>query len=353
MTDSQRPLIIVSGNRSGDLDSLISSYVKAELLRRAAPAAAVYPVRYFSENKWKLHRDARFLMEQCGADPGRFISVGEIPALSEGRKMSLYLTDHNQPERELSCFRDSIVEIIDHHRISSPLPDKIRSRVENTGSSSTLLAEELLCEMGNNSRFVPEEILISLIEMLYFTIRMDTDHLSDREQYNLDKDHRILGELKPFVKKDDDFTTLIQAKKEDFSSYSVDDFLEKDFKIWFLPTLSYGVSTIHGDIEVFFQLFGLTADKATTFMKKNNLDVLFLMHFAKAPILKRELTVICSENCTFRDKLAEDITNSGLFLGQERGALGYFRYFQKNPHLSRKKIQPLIHDLLTKITEDE
>jgi len=353
MSDNATPLFIVSGNRSGDLDSLISSYVKAELIRRKAPAGEVYPIRYFSDNNWKLHRDAWFLMEQCGADPDRFVSIDVVPALSKGRDVNLYLTDHNTPEKELSGFRDCIVEIVDHHRVSDSLPENIRCRVENTGSSSTLLAEELLSEVENNPRFFPEKILKSLCEMLYFTIRMDTDHLTDREQYNLDKDHWVLGKLKHFVKKNDDFTALIQAKKDDFSSFSVEDFLEKDFKLWFLPSLTYGMSTIHGDIEKFFQLFGPTVDTAAPFMKKNKLDVLFLMHFVKAPILKRELTVICSEHCAFKDKLAEGIEDSGLFLKQKRGSREYFRYFQNNPHLSRKKIQPFINDLLINITEDD
>ncbi|MBN2655478.1 MAG: DHH family phosphoesterase [Spirochaetales bacterium] len=352
MAKDSSPLILVSGNRSGDLDSLVTAYVKAELLRASGETGEIVLLRYFPEEKWKLHRDARFLLEQCGADPHRFTAAEDGAPAAIDRPVRIYLTDHNQPEKELEPFRDRIVGIADHHRVSRELPARASIRIENTGSCSTLLAEELLELLGKTPAPISKELAVSLCEMLYFTIRMDTDHLTDENQYNLEKDRSILKNLKEYVTKDEDFLLELQGEKEDFTGFTIEDYLEKDFKYWTGPALTYGMSTIHCEIDSFFHLFDRDAGAADSFIKNRKLDLLFLMHFNKEPILKRELTVICPESCPVRGELAYEIEASGYFVPIECKGRGYFRFFQKNPHLSRKRIQPILDDLLTKITEE-
>ncbi|MBB6481928.1 DHHA2 domain-containing protein [Spirochaeta isovalerica] len=346
------PLILISGNRSGDLDSLITSYVKAELLSAAGQRGEFAVLRYFPEEKWKLHRDARYLIEQCGGNPDIFTGADQAAAAAAHRPVKIYLTDHNQPEQEILPYSENIVEITDHHRISGNMPQKAVKRIENTGSCSTLLAEELFHALAEKPGLFSREKIISLSEMLYFTIRMDTDHLTDEKQYNLNKDRGILEKLKKNVKKEEGFLLELHNKKEDFSGFAIDDYLEKDYKFWTLPSLTYGMSTIHCDIDTFFELLKADQSAVGSFMKKRNLPVLFLMHFNKEPILKRELTVICQDPCPFREKLIDGLASSGLFIPRELPEKGLMRFYQKDPHFSRKKIQPFLDDLLIKLTED-
>jgi inorganic pyrophosphatase/exopolyphosphatase len=343
----------VSGNRSGDLDSLVSSYVLSVLLKeKNRNEDEIFPVRYFPEEKWKLHRDALFLFKECGAEVERFLFVNDaVNHLEKHRGSLLYLTDHNQPEEELSSFSSDIAEIWDHHVVSTPLPANAAIHIATTGSCSTLIAEKLLLLSKDPDTHLTPELICSLSEMLYFTIRMDTDHLTDKKQYDLDRDYSLLKQLKSLIGKDESFFEALKAKKYNFDDFSLEDHLERDYKFWSKKNYSYGISTIHLPVEDFFSLLSESPEQIDDFIKKRDLSILFLMHFNKEPILKRELTVICPGDTSFSQKVEKALKGSPLF-EQIKKEERVFRYFQKNPRLSRKKIQPVLDGLLSKIIEE-
>lgn len=347
-------MIIVSGNRSGDLDSLVTSYVKSEILRMTHPGEDIHPLIYFDESQWKLHRDAALLFDRTGADIARFLPVTELRKNNASVFPSIYLTDHNHLEYELEDFRSSIVEITDHHKILTPIPGKIKQRIDNTGSCSTLIGEELLEILEKKPSLLPEETLCSLAEMLYFTIRIDTEHLIAGGMYDLDRDRRCLKALKPYVKKEESFLIELQQAKEDTSGYTLTDYFSRDYKVWSMPSGAYGMSTIHAPVLPFLEILRKESSSIDSFMEKRKIDILFLMHFVKDPILKRELTVIPSERFPAIGELIETLNHSDLFspLKPEKDVqTSGFRYLQHDPHLSRKKIQPFLHGILNNLLE--
>lgn len=347
-------MIAVSGNRSGDLDSLVSSYVKSEILTRQYPNEEVRPLNYFDQSRWKIHRDAKLLFDSCGADRSRFLLASQLSDVSRKEELRIYLTDHNHPEKELQTFSSSIVEITDHHKIHAPIPPRVYQRISNTGSCSTLIAEELLELKRDDASRIPEDLFSSLAEMLYFTIRIDTEHLVDRKQYDLDRDGRALKALSPFVAKEDSFLEEIQEAKGDTDGYSLTDFLARDYKFWTTGNRAYGMSTIHAPLLPFYKQLQEESSSLLPFMESQKIDILFLMHFLKVPILKRELTVIPSQNFPETRELIDRLNHSDLYspLETEKTSdVPIFRYSQHDPHLSRKKIQPYLHGILINLLE--
>lgn len=343
---------IVSGNRSGDLDSLVTSYVLSILIKqKEGSGKEIFPVRYFPEEKWRLHRETLFLFEACVSEVESFRFVKDAVNHLKDREGTIYLTDHNHPERELSPYSSNIAEIWDHHKVSNPLPINAVFHIAPTGSCSTLIAEKFLMMIEESKTDFSLELMRSIAEMLYFTIRMDTNHLTDTKQYDLKRDYRLLEQLKPLIAKDESFLKALDAMKNDFEGYSLEDHLERDFKFWTVKDLVYGISSMQYPVKDFFSLLSESPEQIAKFIKKRKLSILFLMHFSKEPILKRELSVICPGETNICQKIEKALIESPLF-ELIRNEDGVIRFFQKNPRLSRKKIQPVLDKLLSKIIED-
>lgn len=341
-------MILVSGNRSGDLDSLITSYAACKLLRFKANEGEVYPLKYFADSQWKLHRDGLFLLESCGADVREFLDSADLPDLARRGISEILLTDHNRPEEELLPYRDLITSVTDHHEFKGSRNKAIHYTLDNTGSCSTLVAEELLKIGGKMDK--------SIAEMLYFTIRCDTDHLPETGHYNLARDRKALADLLPLVEKNESFLDELLAQRENFEGFTSIDYLERDFKTWRVNNHQYGISTIPLEPDSFFRMIDEEPSVPEDFMKKNDLSVLFLIHFLKKPILKRELTVLLSRSYSPIGNLMKGINLSGLFdepLEVSTSAGVFYRFHQKDPNLSRKIIQPLLNSLLEKSLEDK
>lgn len=353
MTSNRPSVIFVSGNRSGDLDSLVTSYIRSQILSKENPDSEVYTILYFPEDKWKLHRDARFLFEQCNADLSHHIHIDDLHEKTTGGDTYIYLTDHNQPEPELKAYSESIVEIIDHHKVLTPIAPQIRQVIDHTGSCSTLIWEKWNSLIQARPDLFSREQIRSIAEMLYFTIRIDTDHLPDGEMYNLARDRKALAALKQMLGKSENFLEELSRAKNQMDDFSVEDHLSRDYKIWHLPRFAYGISSIQEEIDRFFNLLDSDPDSPERFIKNNDLNILFLMHFNKDPILKRELTVFDTVRCPFTEELVKEISSSSHFNRFDDAGKGYYRFAQSDPHLSRKKIQPLLSGILSKLTDKE
>jgi len=351
-------LKLVTGNSSGDLDSLVCSYVKAKLIDlNNGTDSAVISLFHISRSEWKLHPEAILLFKRCGADLNNILFLDElhksdIKKLSRTNRLSIILTDHNRPESSLSDFEKDIVEIIDHHTVTKPINEKIQRTISNTGSCSTLIAEQFLEMMENCPEMFNEQSLEELANLLYFTIRIDTDHLKGNNNYDLKRDNRALKKLALIISLPVAFIKVLKSEKMNFRDFSLEDHLGKDYKSWPYSDGRYGISTVYisaNDITEDNQLESIT----NSFMKKKGIKILFLMHLLNKPILERELTVTFSKSCHSKNEIISRLCNSEYFSEKENDYIGNKLYFfsQNNPGFSRKKIQPYINILLETLKE--
>lgn len=342
-------MIIVSGNRSGDLDSLVSSFTAAKLLEKTTLDKTVRVVNYFEPDDWKLHRDVSFLFRQCGFSINDFLPAGKLKDIIGNQPFEIVLTDHNSPEEELAPFKDKITAITDHHLLTGSPAPSVRLVLDNTGSCCTLVAEEFLQILADRPEVFSDREKTGMAEMLYFTIRMDTDHLVENRLYNLSRDRKVLVALKLFVGKNELFLETLKKEKENTEGFSAEDYLKRDGKFWKQAPLPYGICTITISPEEYFPLLEEFPGTIERFMKKNGIDLLFLMHFLKHPILKRELSVLSSESNSLLEDLVGSISRSGYFKERKNGEHPCF--VQRDPHLSRKKIQPILDEIIKNLLE--
>lgn len=359
MNKEQKDLLLVSGNRSGDLDSLISSYVKGELLRlEYGDTAEVEVLFHLPESEWRLHPEAQLIFKECSADLSQVRFLNDLISMDLQRKkqeskLKIILTDHNSPEHDFMLFSDSVVEIIDHHTIRSPIGDHVLKTINNTGSCSTLVAEQFLYYLKNNPEISDNKIISSLAGLLYFTIRIDTDHLKGNNHYNLQRDRKALEKLRPLTDLPEDFLKDLKREKNNTEHFTQEDHLLSDFKRFYSNSLSYGISTVHLNLEEFSALDGDSIETINIFMKKKDIEILFMMHSLKKPIFKRELTVFFSANCAFSENIIGKITDSDLFKRKKVSPPNedLYLFSQENPDYSRKKIQPFLEKILYAIED--
>jgi inorganic pyrophosphatase/exopolyphosphatase len=353
-------LIVVSGNQSGDLDSIISPIVKTALLRSEnQQGTEIRCLLNFPREEWWLRPEADFLL---GDAPGLMNSVvfrDEMESLdlisySRKRALRIILIDHNHPEKELIPYSSFITEIIDHHKDTSPVNPRIKKTIQNAGSCSTLVAEQFLEKVNTDPDLFSKDKIRFLSKILYATIRIDTDHLTNETEYDLNQDRFILNQLKPYNDVDESFIGRLKDMKYDMSHYRISDHLSKDYKGWTSRNISYGISTVLIDINDLLNCRENLLNETSRFMKKTNIEILFLMHFTNNPIIKRELTVIFSHSFECKDEILRAIADSEYF--EERiptgiSGLPFSFYAQVNPEYSRKKIQPFINNILMQLKD--
>jgi inorganic pyrophosphatase/exopolyphosphatase len=353
MSIEDKNLLLVIGNRSGDLDSLVSSYVKGKMSRlEISSDITVVSLFHIPFSEWKLHPEAILLFHRCRAELDDVLFLDKtqnsyLKSLSEANKLEIILTDHNYPDRDFSIFEKNIVEIIDHHKINNSVSNKIKVTISNTGSCSTLVAEQFFNKLAKKPALFDQQIINELANLLYFTIRIDTDHLAGNIHYDLKRDRMALKRLSSMISLPVGFTEDLKREKMNFSQFSLEDHFYKDYKSWGYRDGTYGISSVFKSIDDFTEEV-LLESAIASFMKKKGIDILFLMHFLKKPILKRELTVTFSESCRFKNEILHRLNDSEYFMKLESSCKGDKLHFfsQENPDFSRKKIQPYIEKLL-------
>lgn len=358
MSTEKRKLTLITGNSSGDLDSLISSYVLGALQpMNSCQGGKTKVLFHFPSDEWRLHPEAALLFNRCGSELENTLFLDELDDLNLKlmnleNKLNIILIDHNYPEMALREF-NSITEIIDHHQILIPLDKSINCTIHNTGSCSTLVAEKLFSRLDKSENSISNSLKTELANLLYFTIRIDTDLLENGGQYDLKRDQTALEKLKNLISLDPSFLEELKTEKMNFSNFSMEDYLCKDYKSWKWENISYGISTVHISVDSFSREL-LQIKKINSFMKKKNIEILFMMHSLKRPILIRELSVFFSGKDIPNRGFLQNLKCSELFTEMTdvpiEGNNIYF-FSQLEPKLSRKKIQPYLEQLMKRQKE--
>ena len=354
-------MILVTGNQSGDLDNLVNSYVKFKILKHQLGDSEQIKILFnFPKNDFKLHREAIYLFKINDVDLNHIIFSGELNSLNLKElhingNLQLILTDHNYPEDNLLSYMDCLCEVIDHHKVMKPINENVQTTIVNTGSCSSLIAVQFIDSIHSVKYKYTKEEIEKISRMLYYTIQMDIRHLSDNPNYNLDLDNRMLKTLSTYFKTDKKFIENLEKEKMNFGNFTAIDFLKKDYKSWTINNIPYGISSINQDIRQFYNSKDNYLNQIKSFISSQNLEILFMMHFIKKPILKRELTVTFSEDCRFKSEILKAIDNSHLFKSINfnddlETSVDFFE--QLNTDYSRKKIQPAIEQIIKEAKEN-
>lgn len=264
-------ITICIGNEGCDLDSFVSSLIisyaedvihvvnmKKEVFK--AKGELMYVCDTFKIDIEDLIYLERPLgaMSQEAKEIGSCFLVGDerIPIMQ--KHIRLFLTDHNEPVRELQ--RCEISMIIDHHRLEHIVEKAKRIYIDiDVGSATTLVSKYLGHDLSRKNHCIKDPknidpdkdtLCVSIAKLLLIPIIVDTKHLQRRtsvfdylEYKRLKKKANV---KKKFLKKER--TALKKARLND-SKHTSEIILQKDFKQYYEGKITFGIATVKYDIE--------------------------------------------------------------------------------------------------------
>lgn len=334
---------VVLGNQANDLDSIISSIVRAYHLSSTGNAHAIY-LSYLnmSRHELALHKEAIYLFDNFGIclDDLCFLDDSiTLEAIFSRNSLRLHLVDHNELAPDQKQFSSSVVEVIDHHNDQMKHPQLQQKTIQTVGSCCTLVAQMLPLD----------ELPKALAALLLAPILLDTENLTSSSKTTaLDKtiaeiliEHASRGIPK-------DYYERIKAKKKDISGLSPELLLLKDYKWHETTTLRYGMSTLTSAEGFWIDDQESLQNLLQAFTSKRHLDFHVLMMPYKQHGRKQRGIVLYSALSQILHALHESFVQ---ILKQEwplqLESTHHTIFYTSETPLARKVLQPKIEEILT------
>lgn len=268
---------------------------------------------------------------------GTYFLCGDEKIALEGKKIQLYITDHNKPVVELShC---EIAMVIDHHSLEKNIRTTKKIYIDiDVGSAATLVSKY----MGTNisKRIAMVLIIPIIVDTKFLKERTST---FDREEYK--KLKKIIGIKKKELKK---IRKELKLARRNDKKQPSDIILQKDLKVYEHNGYRFGNSTIKYDFEKWIdregsKVKGIEKDKIGLILQMKleefAKDCAFDFYFVGCKLNKQ------------RHFISINFPNIRLFAKEYRfHQLNYkgFTYYKIPVELSRKIFMPLVLKSLEK-----
>ncbi|KAK3819196.1 MAG: hypothetical protein J3R72DRAFT_391434 [Linnemannia gamsii] len=264
-SEADTQVIIVSGNESADLDSVVSALTTSFFLSRsnAYPGSIVLPFINIPRIDLALRSDIEFLLETNHISNTLLFFRDDLPILERlaaNNQLSLFLVDHNEVMGTMSSLNHvKVVGVIDHHADEGLYKDTANPRrIEVVGSCATLVADQFLkAQMekdqqqngGDNPSWVQQ-----VTRLLLGPIMIDTQDLKPERHKVKPLDLAMANFIFPYTgweSKEDLFHRIDNARR-DTSRLSYYDLLRKDYKEWTVQNyetkedVKVGISSVIG-----------------------------------------------------------------------------------------------------------
>ncbi|KAI1305547.1 Exopolyphosphatase [Mortierella claussenii] len=373
-------VILVSGNESADLDSIVSALTTAFFLARDnnnKSKAIVLPFINIPKIDLTLRSDVKYVLSSNHIDSDLIFFRDQLPQLEQlvaNDKLSLFLVDHNKVEGTMSSLQNaSVVGVIDHHADENLYTTTANPRrVQVVGSCASLVTDEFFKkavehEQSNNGSSDIPTWTQQLARFLLGPILIDTKKLDPEFNKVKPLDIAMANLVLPYTGWDsmDDLYQKIDEARHDTSKLSFYDLLRKDYKEWSIiqagtgQPVKVGISSVVGLTEKYVQRDGKTAiqQAIAQWAQNRSLDLFIVLlsdtlreelggyqrQMIVHPILNnvKSLPDLLEKDETLRLERAHTIDTDDFV---ERGGRAYF---QRNSSCSRKQSWPLIQKLLT------
>lgn len=333
---------VVLGNQANDLDSIISSIVRAYHLSCTGEAHAIYlSYMNMSRHELMLHKEAIYLFDNFGISVDDLCFLDDtipLEAIFSKNSLKLHLVDHNELAPNQKQFSSSVVEVIDHHHDTMKYPHLQQKTIQMVGSCCTLVAQMLPLDK------LPK----ALAGLLLAPILLDTENLTSSSKTTA-LDRTIAETLIEHVSGQipNDYYERIKAKKKDISGLSPELLLLKDYKWHETTTLRYGMSTLTTAEGFWIEDQGNLQNLLQEFTRKRHLDFLILMMPYKAAGKKQRGIVLYSASNQILQALhgaLSQMLNTDWPAHLESHHVTIF-YTSGTP-LARKVLQPKIEEII-------
>lgn len=263
--------INIIGHKNPDTDTVVSSMVLADILRKKKGPFDFYNSEIEAKRTGKLNKETEFVL-------GKFKQ--KVPSLiKSAKKKNVFLVDHGGYEESIENIEESnIVGVLDHHRlggISTSSPIFYRS--EPLGATSTILAKIFF---ENNISLTKNQAGLLLAGILSDTLNLTSPTTTKTDKKTVEKLSLISKEdPKKLAEK------MFEAKS-DISSISLEELIGKDYKKFESGGTKFGIgvweTTSPKKIKENKEKILSVMKK---FKKKNKIDLMF---FASIDILNNE-----------------------------------------------------------------
>ncbi|KAJ8273646.1 hypothetical protein GJAV_G00103980 [Gymnothorax javanicus] len=321
--DQSTTFHVVLGNEACDVDSMVSALSFAYFLFKTSGSAGKTPVPILNIRRSDF--------------PLRTDNVG---------RLSLTLVDHNVLPSTDSDLEEAVVEVIDHHFLERVPSPSCPVTVETVGSCATLVAERI-------AQKAPEILDRQVAQLLYGSILLDCVNMAPEAGKVTAKDSQyahLLESRFPDLPPRTPLFQALQSAKFDISGLTTEQMLLKDMKSVAGGDLTVAVSVVYMTLDAFLQRRSLQQELCEFCHKHHfNLLVAMTISFNDNSEPFRQLAVY-SSSTLYREEVSralEHAQNPSLALSPMSSPYTDIRaYLQGNALASRKKLLPIVKDLL-------
>uniref|UniRef100_A0A663FF10 Prune exopolyphosphatase 1 n=1 Tax=Aquila chrysaetos chrysaetos TaxID=223781 RepID=A0A663FF10_AQUCH len=231
---------VVLGNKSCDLDSLISTLAYAYFLDKVSPPDVLcLPVLNIPRRDFSYFTETRFILEELNIPESFHIFRDEINLhqLNAEGKLSLTLVNSNMLTSEDESLQSAVVKVIN--------PDEqCDGSLELEASSSSLVVKEILQE-------APELITQQLAyllrgSILFKCLSLEADRITEQQEKVLS----ILEEKFPDLPPREEIISVLQETQLNPQGVSIEEVMLKDLKEISDGEIKVAISTVYMTLEV-------------------------------------------------------------------------------------------------------
>lgn len=335
------PYSLVSGNQSGDLDSVVSSVSYAYFAAKDDPSQCFVPLLNFRRSELSSRKDIELVFSQLQISKDSLFFVDDLAHLQPPQ--GLVLVDHNRPVHPLAQY--TVTGIIDHHEDEKMFEDVTPRIVQRAGSCSTLVAKYWT---GKGASLDDE-----LAKFLVAPLVIDTHDLQSRmEQVDVEMAAKYAEFINPLEMTN--WYTEIQEAKLDISGLSTREVLSKDYKQFELGVgteeipKKVGISSI---VKPYSWLTNQHKDfkhELELYVQEQKLDVLcFMTSFEFDGKFHREFGYVTTDEPS--KVLMRLALEKSLVEELQLSKIGDQVYAQLNVAASRKQVAPAIKRALERL----
>ncbi|XP_071588160.1 protein prune homolog 2 isoform X1 [Heliangelus exortis] len=333
---------VVLGNKSCDLDSLISTLAYAYFLDKVSPPDVLcLPVLNIPRGDFSYFTETRFILEELNIPESFHIFRDEINLhqLNAEGKLSLTLVNSNMLTSEDKSLESAVVKVIN--------PDEqCDGSLELQASSSSLVLKEILQE-------APELITQQLAyllrgSILFKCMSLEAGKITDHQEKVLS----ILEEKFPDLPPREEIISVLQETQFKPQGVSIEEVMLKDLKEISDGEIKVAISTVYMTLEDCMLHRSLVGD-LKTFTDKYGFDVLVILAncLLDEKQTKRQIAVY-SENLELGNQICcelEECQNPCLELDPlECGCDQILIYHQENSLVTCDQIFLLVKEVINR-----
>ncbi|KAF8956614.1 Exopolyphosphatase [Entomortierella lignicola] len=363
-------VILVTGNESADLDSIISAITTSFFLSRLAnnKTSIVIPYVNIPKIDLALRSDVEYILSANNINKDLLFFRDQqsiFENLASKNQLSLFLVDHNKVALSMASLKSAkVVGIIDHHADENLYKDTANPRrIEVVGSCTTLVADEYLKSAIDNdksdSAWIPQLARLMLAPILIDTMDLNPDMKKvqplDISMANLIYPHTGLDSMQNLHQN-------IDKARQDTSKLSCYDLLRKDYKEWTITQyttgkdIKIGISSVIGLMVQYVKRDGKEAllQAIDKWVQHQAVDLSFVMFMGEDHgEFQRQLLVnpVSSSVKDISDQLEKipllELERTSIVDTDEFVKKGGRAYLQHNSACSRKQAWPTIEKMLT------